>query len=243
MSRTLLALVFAAAGLTTLVGAQDAVSTLPDSYRLQFENDWVRIVRVRYAPFAKLPGHTHTALASAYVYLNDGGPVIFKHVGKEYGAVTRPETKAGSFRLYRGLDEIHEVENTSALPTEFLRVELKTDPKDPRTLRGKFFRAAPSADLSVERIQFENDQVRITRIVCAPAGAFNVVTSAAEPSLFIALSEARLAVTHEDSGSTDVSLGIGQERWMPTTGRERLENVGSDAIELLRFDLKTRPLP
>ncbi len=242
MSRTFVVLVIAAAGLTTLVSAQDAVSTLPESYSHQFENDWVRIVRVRYAPFAKLPGHTHTAFASAYVYLNDGGPVIFKHVGKEYGAVTRPATKAGSFRLYRGLDEIHEVENTSTLPSEFLRVELKTDPRDPRTMRGKFFRETLPAGHRLDSMQFENDQVRITRIVRAPAGTINV-TTAAEPALLIALSEGRLTVTHEKSGPTDLSLGIGQERWVPMGRRERLENVGSDAIELLRFDLKTEPLP
>ena len=88
--------------------------TLPESYTLQFENDWVRVVRVHYEPHAKLPTHAHNELAAAYVYLSDGGPVVFGHIGASYGAATRPPTKAGSFRLYRAVKEVHEVENQSA---------------------------------------------------------------------------------------------------------------------------------
>jgi quercetin dioxygenase-like cupin family protein len=41
--------------------AQDAVATVPGSYTRQFENDWVRIVRVHYPPHATLPAHAHPA--------------------------------------------------------------------------------------------------------------------------------------------------------------------------------------
>lgn len=231
-----------AVGLTALVHGQDAVTTLPGSYALQFENEWVRVVRVRYAPFAKLPGHTHTALASAYVYLSDGGPVVFKHVGKEYGAVTRPATVAGSFRLYEGIDEIHEVENTSPLSSEFLRVELKTDPRDVRTLRGKFFREPLAAGEPVARVQFENDQVRISRLTIPPSSGLDVATTPAAPSLLVALSASRFSVTRGSTGAA-LALRPGDERWLAVNQRERLDNVGSTPGELLRFDLKTSPLP
>ena len=72
--------------------------------------------------------------ASAYVYLNDSGPVLFKHVGKDSFSITRPATKTGSFRLFRAVQEIHEVENKSELPSDFLRVEFKTEPKDENEL-------------------------------------------------------------------------------------------------------------
>src|SRR5262249_40892073 len=122
------------------VCAQDPVKTLPQAYKLQFENEWAKVTRVHYGPSEKLPAHEHTQTASAYVYLNDSGPVVFKHIGLEYGAVTRPATKAGSFRLYRGLKEIHEVENLSDLPSEFLRVEFKTEPVNDKSLYGRFHR-------------------------------------------------------------------------------------------------------
>src|SRR5437870_854105 len=80
--------------LMTQASAQDPLKTLPQAYKLQFENDWVRVTRVHYAPHEKLPPHQHTQTASAYVYLNDSGPVVFKHIGLAYGAVTRPATRA-----------------------------------------------------------------------------------------------------------------------------------------------------
>jgi hypothetical protein len=118
--------------------AQDPFKVAPRAYKLLFENDWVKVTRVHYAPHEKIAAHEHTQTASAYVYLNDSGPVVFNHIDKSYGAVTRPATKAGAFRLYRGLQELHEVENKSDAPSDFLRVEFKTDPVDEKSLKGRF---------------------------------------------------------------------------------------------------------
>lgn len=214
-----------AAGLA-LQSTYDPVKLLPDSYSLQFENDWVKIVRVRYAPHAKLPPHAHTAYASAYVYLNDAGPVIFRHVGEKKFAATRPATKAGSFRVFRGIEEIHEVENTSDLPSEFLRVEFKTQPKDVGTLKGRYAREpAPPAGENLEKVQFENAQVRITRLSCAPGRTMRITAGESEPSLLI-----------------DVSREIGKERWVLAGQSKTFENHRSGAHEWLRFDFKTPPL-
>jgi quercetin dioxygenase-like cupin family protein len=228
--------------LAGIASAQDAVKTVPDSYRHQFENEWVRIVRVHYPPHAKLPAHTHTDLACAYVYLNDSGPVIFKHIGAEYGAATRPPTKAGAFRLYRGLEEIHEVENTSPLPSDFLRVEFKTETTEPRSLRGKFFRETYPVGENVERVQFENVQIRATRVVVAAKGRQDQAAGGAEPAIFIALTPAALRVA-SSGGNTGpaVTLTPGQEYWLPAGERRRMENTGDAPVELIRFDLKTPP--
>ena len=221
--------------IATLV-AQDPLIVLPDAYKKQFENEWVRVVRVHYPPHAKLPAHAHNALPAAYVYLNDGGPVLFKHIDASYGPATRPPTKAGSFRVFRGLEEIHEVENPSELPSDFVRVEFKTDPVDARTLRGRYFRPAAAGGENLEHVQFENAQVRITHVICAPGRPLRLTAGASEPSLLIAFQAARF----RDDTST-VSLRIGQERWMPAGSTVTLENLGPEPRELLRFDFKTGP--
>jgi hypothetical protein len=203
--------------------AQDAVIAVPGSYKQQFENEWVRIVRVHYPPHAKLPAHAHPAIACAYVYLNDSGPVVFHHAGADARAATRPPTKAGAFRVFRGVEEIHGVENASPLPSDFLRVEFKTDPKDPRTLRGKFFREPATPGANLEKVQFENVQVRITRLVIATGQHLDVQTTPIEPALLIALTS-------------------GQERWIEANTSQRIPNAGAEPIELLRFDFKTAPL-
>jgi hypothetical protein len=186
---------------TINASAQDPLKVAPQAYKLLFENDWVKVVRVSYAPHEKIIAHEHTPTASAYVYLNDGGPVVFNHVDKDYGAVTRPATKAGSFRVYKGIQELHEVENKSDLPSEFLRVEFKTDPVDEKTLRGKFFREEYPAGENFQKVQFENQQIRITRLVCAKGKKLDASTNSSEPSLFITLSPANFKVSKSKGGA------------------------------------------
>jgi hypothetical protein len=236
MIKALTLVVIATAALSGF-GAQDPVTTLPDAYVKQFENEWVRVIRVHYAPYAKLPAHAHNALPAAYVYLNDGGPVLFKHVGTSYGAATRPATKAGGFRVFRGIDEIHEVENTSELPSHFLRVEFKTDPRDVRTLKGRYFKPTAPHGENVEQLQFENDQVRITHLIAAPGRSLRLTAAASEPALLIAFQAARLR-----AHGADASMRPGQERWSPGGSTVTLDNVGSQSTEFLRFDFKTQPV-
>lgn len=42
---------------------------------------------------------------------------------------------------------------------------------------------------------------------------------------------------------TDVSLHAAAVRFVPVGTHATVENFGAEPIELLRFDLKTRPLP
>jgi hypothetical protein len=223
--------------------AQDPLKTLPQNYKLQFENDWVKVTRVHYAPLEKLPAHGHTHTGSAYVYLNDSGPVVFKHIGLEYGAVTRPATKAGSFRLYRGLTEIHEVENLSELPSDFLRVEFKTEPINDKSLRGRFYREAFTAGENFQKVQFENEQIRITRLVFAKGKPLRISTGSAEPALFVALTRSNLDLG-EGSLSLSASLNEGQTLWLTPSQAKTFSNanLSNEPVELLRFDFKTKPL-
>jgi hypothetical protein len=207
------------------VKAQDAIKILPDNYKVAFENDHVRVTRVHYGPHAKLPGHTHTSLASAYVYLNDSGPVAFKHVGAAYGAVTRKPTKARSYRLYRGIEEIHEVENLSPLPSDFLRVEFKTDPVDPPTLRGVFLSPARPSE-AAELVEFENAQLRVSRLV-APPGQSIAVGAGGHPSVLISLSRSE----------------AGTVTWLDRGRAHTVAPAPGAAVETLRFLLKSGVAP
>lgn len=230
------ALLLAAQG----VVAQDPLLVAPHAYKLVLENEWVKVVRVRYAPNEKLPVHDHTAAAAAYVYLNDGGPVIFKH---DYGAATRPPTREGSFRVYKAVKETHEVENTSALPSEFLRVEFKTEPLESNRMNGRYHREAVPAGESLEKTQFENAQLRARRYVVAAGGTIDVATPS-EPAVFVALTAGALRLrSAPDAPSAELAVQSGTVRWVPIGTSITLENAGTEAVEMLRFDLKTRPQP
>ena len=207
---------------TLAAGAQEGAATLPNNYRVQFENAWVKVTAVRYEARQTLAAHTHTPNPSAYVYLNDGPPVTFSHVGGK--AATRPATKAGAFRIYRGLQEVHEVENTGAVASEFLRVELKTAGREPGSFWGKYERSAPSTEPIVH---FNHPQARISRLWLQPGQTIEIST-AAEPALIIAL---------QSTGGD----AAGKERWVGQSSTITLRNSGAAPIDFLRFDFKTAP--
>lgn len=238
MKRLILQIAFAWFAAVTAL-AQDPVKVAPDAYKLEFENEYVKVQHVRYAAHSKLPEHDHTAFATAYVYLNDAGPVIFKHIGLSYGAVTRPAVKAGSFRLYKGVKETHEVENPGDTPSAFLRVEFKTEPdKNPNTLRGKFFREDVPAGENWQKMQFENEQVRITRMICASGKPCEVKANATEPVLLVALTPAQVA----QAKTKWTTLEAGKTQWLAAGKAQQLGTVNNAAAEWLRFDFKTPPL-
>ena len=225
-----LALLLALSLATLGQGTTDPVVTLPDSYKLQFENEWVKVTRVTYAPYAKLPNHAHTTWAAAYVYLSDAGPVVFKHTDKDYHAMTRPAVKAKSFRMNRMMREEHEVENTSGQTSDFLRVEFKTEPRDAATMRGRFYSEPDPTGKRIERLQFDNAQVRVTRIVLQPMQRVQIMAQS-QPALLVAVTPA-----------ASFDLELGHQRWLDVNQSAELDNRGDDTIELLRFDMKTSPI-
>jgi hypothetical protein len=199
--------------------------SLPSNYRTTFENAWVKVTAVRYGPMEKVRAHAHTPYPTAYVYLHDGPPVIFRHVGGKGVAATRAATKAGAFRVYKGLDEVHEVENTGHALSEFLRVELKTAGSEPGTFFGKFER--PSTASPDPIVHFNHSQVRISRLWIGPGQGIEIVT-AAEPSLMIAL-------------ASGAGLNPGDTRWIDPSSRAKFANASPASIDMLRVDFKTRP--
>jgi len=222
--------------------AQDPVKVAPQAYKLDFENDWVKVLRVHYAAKEKVPEHDHPATAAAFVYLNDSDPVIFKHVGLSYGAITRPATKARGFRVWYAVKETHEVENTGDTPSDFVRIEFKTEPVNAKSLRGKFQPEEYTADENFLKVQFENEQIRATRLAVAPHKKLAVSTAANEPALLVALTPATFRFKKGKAKPSKLSLEAGKTGWIEQGAVVEFENTGGAPAELLRFDLRTKPL-
>ncbi|MGE0447115.1 MAG: hypothetical protein AB7P99_17970 [Vicinamibacterales bacterium] len=224
---------------TVLVTAQHAVTQAPEAYRTQFENEWVHLVRVHYGPNAHIGVHAHPQLTTAYVYLNRSGPVRFEHTGAGHRVATRQPTIPGAFRIVGGGGESHEVVNTTATPSDFLRVEFKTRLGGGRApfFRGR--RGDYPTDRNTTDVQFTNSQMRVTRLILAPGGSIDLTTPEAQPALLLALSDATLGVSR--ASSTDLELAVGQEHWIAPRQREQMTNTGPDPAELLRIDFLTPP--
>ena len=229
---------------STISIAQNATITAPNAYKLHFENKWVRVIRVHYEPHAKIPAHAHTQWPAAYVYLNDAGPVIFRHKHWEHPVLTRPATKAGSFRLSptTAVNEIHEVENPNDVPSDFLRVEFKTQPLGRTSLRGRFYREDYPVGENIRKVQFENPQIRVTRLVAAAHKSLEAVTTSSEPALFVCLSAARFDSHDAKVAGKPATCQPGQTIWVAGGQQKRFENLVETPLELLRFDFRTAPV-
>ena len=234
-----LAVALLAALTTTVVSAQHATVSAPGAYRTQFENDFVRVVRVHYGPNERVPEHEHVAVNTVYIYLNASGPVQFRHIKGATHIANRQPTVAGSFRVSRGGPETHEVVNMSATPSDFLRLEIKTAPAG----ESPFFREGQTRDPGAENlvdVKFTNRQMRITRLAVAPGKALDLSSARTEPALVVALKGATLSGF--TTGAAAAPIAAGQERWMNAGDGARVANTGVAPAELLRIDFLTPPV-
>lgn len=98
--------------------ALDPVRLLPKNYRVEFENDQVRVVRVKAAPRETLPLHEH-AVNRVSVTLTDQD---FRITAAD-GTVQNPKRKAGEVAW--GTPVKHSEENLRDRACEIIMVELK----------------------------------------------------------------------------------------------------------------------
>ena len=216
-------------GFAAQLSAQDPASIAPQAYRTQFENEIVKVTRVHYAPHETLAEHAHPARPSIFVYLNDGGPVLFKHEhgeSGEYGA-TRPATKAGAYRLATSRSETHIVENRSDLSSDFLQIELKT-PVDPKGFSGRRFRAPADEGRAYANVEFETSQMQIVRIGCPAHARCDPPAAASNPRLLILL-----------SGKAFDCVIAGDTKWLPPHVVAQYDRSHAAAFEFLLIDFRT----
>lgn len=97
--------------------AQDPVKVDPSHYKVESENDQVRILRIHYGPHEKSVMHSHPA--SVVVYLSNGNIRMTTPDGKS----TDTQGKMGQ-ALYEPAG-VHNPENTGDTPFDAVLIELK----------------------------------------------------------------------------------------------------------------------
>jgi quercetin dioxygenase-like cupin family protein len=102
----------------TVATAQDPVKVDAKHYKVEFENDKVRVLRITYGPHEKSVMHHHPA--NVAVFLTDGQTRFTMPDGKTQDA----PVKAGSVQWSKAGE--HLPENLGDQPFELILVELKT---------------------------------------------------------------------------------------------------------------------
>jgi hypothetical protein len=178
--------------------------------KIEFENAWVRVVRVHYLAHEKTRYHDHPSTPTIYVYTTGGGRLRILHDDKEE-PVIRPAVKANGIRFNRGAFEHHQVQEMDGVKSEYIRLELKTEPID---LPEKDVRRAPD-----DATPYESRMLRILRLTCPANSA--CPTSA-----------------HPEDPAVEV---IGSRwRWVAPPDKS-YENKSSASISIVRVELKTKP--
>jgi len=99
------------------MAAEEAVAADPEHYTVEFENDQIRVLRIKYGPGEKSVMHNHPA--NLAVFLTDG-KVNFTLPDGNTGEA---ELKAGTVEWNGGGD--HLPQNIGDQPMELILVELK----------------------------------------------------------------------------------------------------------------------
>src|SRR5664279_193453 len=100
--------------------AQDPVKVDPKHYKVEFENDTVRVLRIHYGPGEKSVMHSHPD--SIAVFLTDSNSKMTFPDGKSQMSIA----KAGQVQMTPAGE--HLPENVGDKPMELILVELKGQP-------------------------------------------------------------------------------------------------------------------
>lgn len=142
-------------GLAAGAAAQDPVQLSPD-YKVEIDNAWVRVLRVKHPPHARIAMHQHPA--TVVVFLTD----IHEKITGADGTVRNLDRKAGEV----GFNEAnkHAEENLANQPLEAVIIELKPGaPKSPPITLDPV-----KLDPEHHPVVFENDRVRVLRTILPP---------------------------------------------------------------------------
>ena len=193
-----------------VAGGQEPVAMLPNNYRLVLDNSAVSVIRTHYAPHEKIPVHDHQAVATVFVFLNDGGAMRIDHPEKPDEAnasVTRPALEKGGFRVAAAVAERHSIENLGETSTDFVRVELKQVPLE---LKEPFVGKAPqNMTAPLDALEFTDVGLMVERIICAGTAACPVKLSSM-PSLIVALTPVAVA----EGGEKSEKVAAGGVHWL-----------------------------
>ena len=199
---------------------QDPVTLLPKNYQVQFENAWVRVVRVHYDAKSKLPEHEHPYGTTVYLYFNASDGVVFQHDDGS-APVPRPPVLPGAIRSYIAPLEHHSVTNNASTPSDFIRILLKTEIFDRL--------ARPNVRMSPGVMDFDHPSMHIGRVDVPPGATVNL-DATKFPKFRIAWlpSKTEWKITAKDG-----------YRFLDKGTIEEFKNTGDAPMQLVTIELKT----
>lgn len=202
------------------------LSALAQPGKVEIDNPWVRVIRVKVGPHEKIPMHAHPA--SVLVALTDIHERVTTPDGKSQ-EVTRKKDDVAFREPVR-----HAEENLSDQPIEAVVVELKPDaPKAPPAPN-----TAPDpmeADPAHHSVPVENDRVRVLKTILMPhlKGPMHRHRS----YVVVYLTDLHTAMKLADGRTVDNVRKRGEVAFR-NAYRHQTENMGDQVASEIQIELK-----
>jgi len=199
-----------------------SINAAPDQYKVVFENDYVRVIRVHYGPGEQSAMHSHEPFVG--VALTGGGGVFTTLDGQSEKRANSPGD------LIDGDLIPHSVTSESKLDQISIFVEIKSPYPAKDTTVPNAVDVAP--DYVV--VELEKPGIRVIRSK-SPAGNDTPLHSH-RAGISVALTDMHIVTTSPSGVVTEVTRPAGDVAW----AEERVhsgKNVGSQATEMVLFEL------
>jgi len=205
--------------------AQDPIAVSPKNYRIEVDNSWVRVLRVKQDPHEKTPLHQHPASVS--VYLTD----VHRRFTGEDGKAQEVKYGAGDV-AYAGAVKRAE-ENLSDKPLELVLIELK--PGAPKPISPPITLDPVKLDPKHHLVVFENDRVRAIRTILEPH--LKSPMHEHPPYVVVYITELHTTQKLGDGRLVDNPRKPGEVAWRDALKHET-ENIGDRTAVEIQVELK-----
>ena len=210
--------------------AQDPAKVDPRHYKVEFENDQVRVIRSHYGPHEKGAMHEHPA--NVGVLLTDFHAKLTTPDGKTEDV----HRKAGEAGWSAGVK--HQGENLSDKPLELIQAELKGNPTATQPGGTQSALDPTKVDPKHHKVEFENDQVRVLRMHVGPKETSPMHEH--PPSVAVWLTDARNKVTLADGKTEERPHKAGSVGYRQAE-KHVVENLTDKDFEAIIIELKAKP--
>jgi uncharacterized RmlC-like cupin family protein len=205
--------------------AQDALAVAPGAFKIELENQWVRVLRLKLAPQETTAVHVHPTIVG--VLLTDVRVTVTNADG-----TTQQVIRKGGDVLYQPGMPAHSEQNMSDQPLEAVIVELK-----PGTAGGSAPVSLDPVTLDPEHhpVLIDNPRVRVIRTILEP----RLKSPMHEHPHYVVvyLTELHTTMKMADGREVDNPRRPGEVAWRDALKHET-ENIGAKTAMEIQIELK-----
>ncbi len=205
----------------------------PQHYHLEFENQWVRVLREHMGPREKMPLHQHPPPGAVIVFLTDRHNQLIS----QDGASQELRDRAGDLMWSSG--GTHRSENLSDAQFEALQIEPRRPPggaPEPNFSADKL--DATVVDPQHYHVELENEYVRVIRVSIGPHEKLLLHKHPDTGAVLVHLTDQNMRLTLSDGTTRDSRYPAKQVRWVEPGAAHQDENLSDTPLRFIRIELK-----